>query len=159
MHVLKLGRGLRMRGKKLSIVTAAAAALVAGQAAVAVAPASAAPLDLFGPMNTSLAAELSQNVNQNVIVIMKSQPKQDPVGSTAATTRASAIRSAQQPFVTELTQVHATHVKSYTMVNAFAATVSASEQERLSGNSSVAEVIPDATIQGGNDIQIGRAHV
>ena len=152
MHVLKLGRGLRMRGKKLSIVTAAAAALVAGQAAVAVTPASAAPLDLFGPMNTSLAAELSQNVNQNVIVIMKSQPKQDPVGSTAATTRASAIRSAQQPFVTELTQVHATHVKSYTMVNAFAATVSASEEQRLSGNSSVAEVIPDATIQGGNDI-------
>ena len=152
MYVPRLGRGLRMRGKKLSIVTAAAAALVAGQAAVAVAPASAAPLDLLGPMNTSLAADLSQNVNQNVIVIMKSQPKQDPVGSTAAATRATAIRGAQQPFMTELTQVHATHVKPYTMVNAFAATVSAGEEERLSGNSSVAEVIPDVTIQGGNDI-------
>jgi hypothetical protein len=154
MHVPKSGRKLRRRGKHLSIVTAVAGAtaLIAGQAAVAVTPASAAPLALFGPMTPALAAALSQNVNQHVLIIMKSQPAQDRVGSSAATTRAGAIHSAQRPFMTELAAVHATHIKAYTLVNAFAATVSAGEEQRLSANSSVAEVIPDATIQGGNDL-------
>jgi hypothetical protein len=144
---------MRRRGKNLSIVTAVAGAtaLIAGQAAVSLAPASAAPLALYGPMTPALAAALSQNVNQHVIIMMKSQPAQDKVGSSAATARAGAIHSAQRPFLTELTQVHATSVKPYTLVNAFAATVSAGEEERLAANSSVAEVIPDATIQGGND--------
>ncbi|MGD0705053.1 MAG: S8 family serine peptidase [Trebonia sp.] len=134
---------------------AGAAALIAGQAAVAVTPASAAstaPPALFGPMTPALAATLSQNVNQHVIVIMKGQLGQDRVGSSAAATRAGLIRGAQRPLMTELAQVHATHIKPYTLVNAFAATVSAGEKERLSANSSIAEVIPDVTIQGGNDI-------
>jgi hypothetical protein len=154
MHVPKSGRRLRRRGKNLSIVAAVAGAtaLIAGQAAVAVAPASAAPLALFGPMTPALAAALSQNVNQHVIILMRSQPAQDRVGSAAATTRAGAIHTAQRPFMTELAQVHATNVRAYSLVNAFAATVSAGEEQRLSANSAVAEVIPDATIQGGNDI-------
>jgi hypothetical protein len=154
MHAPKSGRRLKRCGKNLFIVTAAAGAtaLIAGQAAaVTVTPASVAPSALFGPMTPALAAALSVNVNQHVIVLMKTQPAQDRVGSSAATTRASAIHTAQRPFMTELTQVHAAHVKPYTLVNAFAATVSAGEEERLSANSSVAEVIPDATIQGGND--------
>ena len=156
MHVPRSVRRLKRRGKNLSIITAVAGAtaLVAGQAALAVTPASAstAPQALFGPMTPALAAQLSQNVNQHVIVIMKGQLAQDRVGSSAATTRAGLIRGAQRPFMTELARVHATHVKPYTLVNAFAATVSAGEKQRLSANSSVAEVIPDATIQGGNDI-------
>ena len=155
MHAPKSGRRLKRCGKNLFIVTAVAGAtaLIAGQAAaVTVMPASAAPSALFGPMTPALAAALSVNVNQHVIVIMKGQPAQDPVGSPAATTRAGVIHSAQRPFMTELAQVHATHIKPYTLVNAFAATVSAGEEERLSANSSVAQVIPDATIQGGNDL-------
>ena len=155
MHAPKSGRRLKRCGKNLFVVTAVAGAtaLIAGQAAaVTVTPASVAPSALFGPMTPALAAALSVNVNQHVIVIMKGQPAQDRVGTSAAATRAGAIRSAQQSFMTELAQVHATHIKPYTLVNAFAATVSAGEEERLAANSSVREVIPDATIQGGNDM-------
>jgi len=162
MHAPKTGRRLRRCGKNLFIVTAVAGAtaLIAGQAAaVTVTPASVAPSALFGPMTPALAAALSVNVNQHVIVIMKGQLAQDRVGSPAATARAGAISSAQRPFMTELAQVHATHVKPYTLVNAFAATVSAGEEERLSANSSVAEVIPDATIAGGNDLPTAPATV
>ena len=150
------GSALSRRGRKLSLLTAVAGAtaLIAGQA-VAASPASAAPLGpdaLFGPMTPTLAAALSQNVNQPVIVVMKNQPAQAPVGSSAATTRTDNIRSFQKPLMSELTQVHATHVKNYSLVDSFAATVSAGEEERLAANSSVAEVIPDVTIQGGSDI-------
>ncbi len=158
MHVPKSGRRLKRHGRSLFIATAVAGAtaLVAGQAAsaVTVAPASAraATPALYGQMTPALAAALSQHVNQHVIVIMKGQLAQKRVGTAAAATRAGAIHNAQRPFMTELAQVHATHVKAYTLVNAFAATVSAGERERLAANSSVAEVIPDATIQGGSDL-------
>src|SRR5579863_5277958 len=101
MHAPKSGRRLKRCGRNLFIITAAAGAtaLIAGQAAaVTVRPASVAPSAVFGPMTPALAAALSVNVNQHVIVIMKGQPGQDGVGTTAATTRASAIRAAQRPF-------------------------------------------------------------
>jgi hypothetical protein len=159
MHAPRSRRQLKVSRRNLFIVTAAvgATALTAGQAsAVTITPAGAAPSpsssSLFGPMTPALAAQLSRNVNQHVIVIMKSQPAQDRVGSAAASARAGLIHSAQRSFMTELAQVHATHVKPYTLVNAFAATVSAGEKERLAANSAVAEVIPDVTIRGGNDL-------
>src|SRR3984885_8952655 len=155
MHVPKPGRRRKRHGRSLLTVpaVAGATALVAGRAAaVTAAPASVAPLALFGPMTPALAATLSQHVDKHVIVIMKGQLTQQRVGTKAAATRAGAIDTAQRPFMSELAQVHATHVKSYTLVNAFAATVSAGEEQRLSANSSVEEIIPDATIQGGNDI-------
>ena len=86
-------------------------------------------------MTPALAAALSQNVNQPVIVIMRNQPAQAPVGSSAATTRTDNIRSFQKPLMSELAQVHATHVKSYSLIDSFAATVSAGEEERLAANS------------------------
>ena len=74
MHVSNRGRRLRRHGLSIVTAVAGASALVAGQAAAAAAatgaPASAAPQALFGPMTPALAASLSQNVNQHVIVIM-----------------------------------------------------------------------------------------
>ena len=125
---------------------------MAGQAAAAGAatgaPAPAAPSAVLQPMTAALAAQLSQNVNRHVIVIMKSQLAAAKVGSQAASMRSAVIATKQAPLMTELRQVHATHVKAYQLVNSFAATVSKGEETRLKANTAVAEVIPDVTIHG-----------
>ncbi|HEY7013529.1 MAG TPA: hypothetical protein VH480_12270 [Streptosporangiaceae bacterium] len=137
------------RSRVISLITAAAAvpALVIGQSAVAVAAPSAQDI-ATAPMTPALAAQLSKNVNRHVIVIMKSQLAAAHVGSAAATARAATIASDQAPMMTELHQVHASHIKSYRLINSFAATVSSGEETRLKANSAVAEVIPDVTIHG-----------
>jgi hypothetical protein len=141
----------RRRARAISLIIAAASvpALVAGQSVVAAAAtaAPATPNVALAPMTSAQAAQLSQNVNQHVIVFMKSQPVAAPEGSHAATVRAGTIVRQQAPFMSELREVHASHVKSYTLVNSFAATISAGEEARLKANSSVAEVIPDTTIR------------
>ena len=84
---------------------AGATALVAGQAAaLAVTPASAstAPPALFGPMTPALAAQLSKNVNQHVIVIMKSQLAQPRTWAARRRRPGPADRRAQGPMMTEL---------------------------------------------------------
>ena len=139
----------RSRAFTFLVTAAAVPALVAGQAVLA-GSATAAPAALnvaTAPMTSALAAQLSTNVNQHVIVIMKSQLAAAPEGSQANATRSSRIASFQKPLMSELSQVHATHIKAYRLVNSFAATVSKGEETRLKANSSVAEVIPDETIR------------
>jgi Subtilase family/Peptidase inhibitor I9 len=101
-----------------------------------------------GPLTPALARRLSRNVNQHVIVILKKQFGAAHVGSHAAALRSHAVVAAQASLMTELRDVRATHVKSYQLVDAFAATVSKGEEARLRANPAVAEVIPDVTIQG-----------
>jgi hypothetical protein len=138
------------RSRSIFITGFAVAALIAGQGVAAVA-ANAAPAvssaaqDVLSP---ALAAQLSQNVNRPVVVILKSQLAQASVGSQAAVTRASDVASDQAPLMSQLNQVHATNIKSYGLVDAFAATVSSGEESQLAANPSVAEVIPDVNIQG-----------
>ena len=148
----------RATARNISVLVAgaSAAALVAGQfaAKAAAAPAAMAATRLAQqPMSPGLAAQLSKNVSQHVIVIMKGQLAAAHVGSHAAAMRAAAIASNQAPVMNELRQVHATHVSSYRLVNSFAATVSAGERTRLTANPAVAEVIPDVTIHGASPEQ------
>jgi hypothetical protein len=146
-----LGGRTSRRSISLLIAAAAAPALVASQGILAASAATASPAQssVLGKLTPALAARLSKNVNQHVIVVMKSQLAQARVGSRSAATRSAAVRRSQSPLMTELREVHATHVKSYTLINSFAATVSKGEESRLRANSSVAEVIPDVTIKLG----------
>ena len=130
------------------LVTGAAAALVLAQGAAALAaPAGQQRPDQQKPLTAWQAAQLSTHVDQHIIVFMKDQPAAS-AGRSAMAARSAAISASQRPLLSELTQVHATHVIGYRLVNAFAATVSAGEEARLKANPSVAQVIPDATIQG-----------
>ncbi len=139
----------RARSKTRSILTATAAVagLVAGQCFAAVA-ANAAPAAFSDVLSPALAAALSVNVNQPVIVIMKDQVAQQPVGSSAAVTRTNQVFSYQAPLISQLHQVNATHIEQYGLYDAFAATVSAGEVAQLAANPAVSEVIPDVDIQG-----------
>jgi hypothetical protein len=96
--------------------------------------AAATQFDPAAPLTPAVAAQLSQNVNRPVIVIMKNRL----IGADAA--------SDQEPVLSELRQVNATRLKPYRLVNAFAATVSDGEVARLKANPAVAQVVPDMAI-------------
>jgi hypothetical protein len=139
----------RSRSHSVFLVTGAAAALVLAQGAAALAaPPAPHRASQERSLTAAQAAQLSTHVDQHIIVFMKYQPALAPVRSAAMSARSAAISSSQQPLLTELKQVHAAHVISYRLVNALAATVSAGERARLAANPDVAQVIPDATIQG-----------
>ncbi len=133
------------------------AMVVAVPAAIGAQSVAAAPTATSGPLTPALARRLSQNANQHVIVILKSQPAAAHVGSSAATRRADAIKATQAPLISELRAVHATHIKTFQLVDAFAAAVSKGEAARLRANPAVAEVIPDVTIQGAAPAQVPTA--
>jgi subtilase family protein len=99
-------------------------------------------------MSADLAAQLSKNVNQDVIIILKSQHAPAFKGSSADLQRANAIADEQAPLMNELRQVQAVNIKSYRLVNALAARVSQGEVDRLKANPAVAAVIPDSRIRG-----------
>jgi hypothetical protein len=63
-------------------------------------------------------------------------------------TRRSVVRSDQAPLLDEIAQVHATHVKRYTLVNGFAATVPSADVAHLRSDPTVAAVVPDLLIKG-----------
>jgi hypothetical protein len=120
--------------------------VLTGLAVIAMAIVSTAPG--WAQMPADVAAQLSQNVNQDVIVIMKSQHAAAFKGSSADLQRANAIADEQAPLMDELRQVQAVNIKNYRLVNALAARVSKGEVDRLKANPAVASVIPDFMIRG-----------
>jgi hypothetical protein len=131
-------RRVKTMNRKLWRVFASLCALA--MAAVWAAPAHA-------QMSEALAAQLSQNADQHVIVIMKSQHAVAPAGSSAMAERSDTIGAEQAPLMDELRQVRAKNVKSFRLVNAFAATVSKDYVTRLQAHPAVAKVIPDVVIR------------
>lgn len=137
--------------RSFTIVVAAAACLTASLSAAPVAGASKTLMTVSSTkpatLTPKLIRRLSQNVNRAVIVVMKSQPLAVKPASHASAIRSQAIAKSQSPLLRELRQVHATHIKSFSLVNSFSATVSAGEMARLKANSAVAKVVPDGAIR------------
>jgi hypothetical protein len=137
--------------KTLSVlaVSAAAAAVLGGAPAVVIAamagPAAGAS-DAFGSLTPALTARLSQDANNPVIVVLKSQLSQAAVGTSAEGARSALVSASQSPLLSELGQVHASGVRQFTLIDSVAATVSSAEEQRLAANPAVARVIPDATV-------------
>ncbi|MGO9974455.1 MAG: S8 family peptidase [Solirubrobacteraceae bacterium] len=96
---------------------------------------------------SSRATQLSRQVRPHVIVIMRDQLAPARVGSRAAAIRAYEIRVAQAPILRQLRVAGATEIKGFTLLNAFAATVSKAQRTELASNPDVAEIVPDITIQ------------
>ena len=144
-RVARAKRSVRRRSL-VSVLAVATSVLVGVVLPAASASASAVHVGAGLKLTPAAAAQLSQNANQHVIVMMRGQLKQARPGSPAAAVRAASIKAKQAPFMNELQQVNATHVKSFGLVNAFAATVSKGEEQLLKANPSVAKVIPDVMI-------------
>ena len=108
-------------------------------------------------LSEAQAAHFSQGADQRVIVIMKSQHAAAPAGSAAAAARAATIAAEQAPLMGELRQVHATSVKGYHLVSAFAATVSKDYVARLRAHPAVARVVPDVIIRRARSAEVTAA--
>ena len=86
-------------------------------------------------------------LKRNVIVILRDQMPALPGGRGQHAARAAALTSAQVPIVSHLQASGATHIRGFVLINAVAATVSATEAEQLAAHPLVQAVVPDRVIK------------
>jgi hypothetical protein len=98
------------------------------------------------PLTAAQARALSTNVTDKVIVVFKNQFAGLTDAPSGTAVRSAAVRSAQSGVLSQLSQTHALGVKSFSLVNAVAATVSPGEAKYLAANPVVSEVVPDLPI-------------
>ena len=129
---------------KLSEIAVPSPNLLVGLGAFAIALVSAASAS--AQFSKESAAQLEQNPNQHVIVILKSQHAPVHKDSSELAQRSAAIDADQAPLMDELRLAHATNIKNYHLISALAATVSSAELDRLKANPAVRAVLPDDVI-------------
>ena len=100
-----------------------------------------------GALTQAQVQQFSQDARTKVIVILRDQQPNLPATSGVQHIRAQALAAAQAPIVAELRQVQAPNVRPFRLINAVAATVSASEAAHLASNPLVQAVVPDAVIR------------
>ena len=119
-----------------------------GSAAGPPGPASGPPGHVFAGKPSSLTAaqvaQLSANATARSIILFKNQLSGTPATPSGTSARINAAKAAQAGVMSELSQVHATHVTSFHVVDAVAATISSAEATRLESNPAVSAVVPDA---------------
>ena len=91
--------------------------------------------------------QIAQEAQRNVIVIMRDQMPNLPPARRAMGARASALAASQSSVLSQLPNVGTRKVRSFGTINAFAATVSASEAAMLSAHPMVQAVVPDLVIR------------
>ncbi len=110
------------------------------------------------PLTAAQAKALSTNVTDKVIVVFKNQFAGLADTPTGTGVRSAAVRSAQSGVLSQLSQTHALNVKSFSLINAVSATVSAGEAKYLAANPVVSEVVPDLPIPVAGDSPVSIAH-
>ena len=86
---------------------------------------------------------LAADATDRSIIIFKNQLTNLPARGATLAARVSAAKAAQAPIMARLTEVHATNVQGFQIINAIAATISPAEVQRLQANPAIAAVEPD----------------
>src|SRR5579859_4412146 len=97
-------------------------------------------------VTSAQAAALSRDVTDKVIVVFKNQLASLPDTPADSMSRAGAVGQLQQGVLAELKATHSRDVRSISLVNAVAATVSAGTAKLIAANPAVAEVVSDLPI-------------
>ncbi len=135
----------RTRFGLAALAVAALMSLAAGGIAVA---ARSSHHHVFRGKRSRLSAaeirRLSANATHDSIIIFKNQLVGLPARpGRSARARAGAASASQAHVRAELAAVHATHVRSFQIINAMAATTSSAEIARLQADPAVQAVVPD----------------
>jgi subtilisin family serine protease len=95
-------------------------------------------------LSAALVKRLSAQADKRSIIIFRNQLGRLPATRSNTRARMSAAMVAQAGVRAELTQLHAEHIRSFSLVNAMSATISAAEVKHLEANPAVKAVVPDA---------------
>jgi hypothetical protein len=95
-------------------------------------------------LSAAQVQRLSARANKRTIIIFKNQLGRLPATRSNLSARVSAVQAAQAGVRAELSQLHAKNVRSFSIIDAMSATVSAAEVTRLQANPAVQAVEPDA---------------
>lgn len=124
---------------RLRPTTATLAAVLAVAAATALAP----PLVASAATPPPGAQVASASASSPVIVVLRDQHPAQPARGPHAALRRQLAHADQAPLLAQAVAAGATRVTSFSIVNGFAATVSAAEADRLRRDPLVRAVVPD----------------
>ncbi len=117
---------------------------MARRAFVAAGTAAIAVLATLSTSTSNAYADSGKKIG--VIVMLKDQHTDLPATQAQRQARKAAVGRDQKPFLSQLKQVKAAGIKSFSLVNGFAAQVTPAEAARLAADPQVASVQPDRVV-------------
>jgi Peptidase inhibitor I9 len=139
---------MRYRFRLTALIAAAGLVLIGLGGNAAAARSSTRALRSWQSVLTpAQVSQLAAHATDREIIIYKNQLASLPARGASARRRVSAAAAAQAPVMAELTQLHATHVDAFHIINAIAATISPAEIQHLRTNPAVQAVVPDSPVQ------------
>src|SRR5215468_3559456 len=135
----------RSRFRLAALLTAAGLLplAISGTAAAARAPGHTIFKGKHSILTAAQVERLAAHASHRSIIIFKNQLSSLPAKGATAGLRIRAANASQAGVTSELRQVHASHMRSFHIINAVAATISSAEASRLKHNPSVRAVVPD----------------
>jgi hypothetical protein len=151
---------MRFRFRLLTLIAAAGLIPLGASGTAVAAQAPTVVVKAGQPVLTAAQVrQLAAHATDRSIIIFKNQFLNLPPGGDTTRLRVSAIDAIQAPVLAELKALHATHVQSFQIINAIAATISPAEVKRLRANPAIQSVEPDAIqhVTSGNSGTAGAA--